>query len=190
MTAVDQPRPVVGIDFDLPDGWWCLDLDDPQLAERLGERFYSLRAGGRKITSESERRVAAELRELVERGAGIALLHPADDTWPAAICGGVFVGSIDVDGAELFRTLDDEGEPVALGDLSGIPIVSHIRREPVDHRRPSPILHITYFICAPGMCIVIKFVAPEIVAANCIVNDVATVISAARVVLSDQGCPV
>jgi hypothetical protein len=178
---------VVGIDFDLPDGWWCLDLDDPKLTER----FDALRADGRTITPESERRAAAELRGLAERGTTIALLRPADDERPVAVCGGVFVGAgLDVDGVELFRTLDDDGEPVAIGDLGGIPIVSHIRRERVDHHQPAPILQITYFICPPGMCIVVIFVASEIVAANCIVNDVATVMSAARVVHSDDGCPV
>jgi len=187
VTAVGRSPAIAGIDFELPDGWWCLDLHDPQLPER----FDSLRVGERVITPESEQRALAQLRELAERGASIALLRPADDVRPVAVCGGVFLrGGIDVDGVELYEALELDGEPVALGDLGGIPIVSHIRREPVDDRRSLPILHITYFICAPRMCIVVKFVAPEIVSTNCVVNDVANVISAVRVVHSDDGCPV
>ena len=110
---------------------------------------------------------------------------------PAAICGGVFLlDDLAIDGDALYVAFEEDGEPVALGDLDGIPIISHVRRAPPDEVIPVASINITYFICAPSMCIVITFLAPEIGGVQCIVDEVAKIVSAVRVVHSDGGCPV
>jgi hypothetical protein len=171
------------LDVDLPDGWWCLDLAAASLSDDVAA-----------LTEESARpdlvpSTMASATWLRNQGASVALFRPGNDAVPAAICGGVIVVDT-VPGPELYAALDAEGEPVALGDLDGIPIISHVRREHDDHALPSPMLQITYFICAPSRCIVVIFVAPGFGYVKCVVDEVASVVSAARVVHSDGGCPV
>ncbi len=173
------------LDVELPDGWYCVDLPVPP--DRREETFPASGA-------------AAFADWLHDQGAGLALIRPGDAAVPAAICGGVFVvDRLPVAGDMLFAVLDAEGEAVALGDLDGIPIVSHVRREPADDVRPGPMLHITYFVCAPSMCVVMTFGAPEGSTtfgaperngSKCVVDEVAKIVSAARVVHSGGGCPV
>lgn len=162
------------LEVELPDGWRGVDL--PAAPD---------------IDGWSGPGVAKLVGELHERGAVVALLRAGDAAVPAAICGGVFLlDELAVDGDALYVALEDDGEPVALGDLDGIPIISHVRRAPPDDVMPAATVNITYFICAPSMCIVITFLAPEIGGAKVIVDEVAKIVSAARVVHSDGGCPV
>jgi len=162
------------LEVELPDGWRGVDL--PAAAEVDGR------------SAPATAKITAWLHE---RGAVAALLRAGDEAVPAAICGGVFLlDELAIDGDTLYVALEDDGEPVALGDLDGIPIISHVRRAPPDDVMPTPTVNITYFICAPSMCIVITFLAPEIGGAKCVVDEVAKIVSAARVVHSDAGCPV
>lgn len=166
--------PTARLDVELPDRWRCTEL--PATAD---------------IDGWSGPEAAALTRWLHERGAVAALLRPGDDAVPAAICGGVFLlDDLAIDGDALYVALEEDGEPVALGDLDGIPIISHVRRAPPDDVMRAATVNITYFICASSMCIVITFLAPEIGGAKCIVDEVAKIVSAVRVVHSDGGCPV
>jgi hypothetical protein len=168
--VIGTPR----LDVELPRGWHSFDL--PVRSDQLEELFDGY--------------LRAFAHWLHDKGASIGLVRPGDEAVPGAICGGVFVlERMPVDGAVLFAALDADGEPVAIGDLDGIPIVSHIRREPVDGV-PFAVLHITYFICAPGMCIVMAFGGSEIGGVRGVVEEVAKIVSAARVVHSGSGCPV
>jgi hypothetical protein len=164
----------VRLDVELPEGWCCFDLAVPsdQLTELLDHQY-----------------LRAFAQWLRDNGASIALMRQGDEVVPGAICGGVFVlDRMPVDGAVLFALLDADGEPVALGDLGGLPIVAHIRRESTDG--PVAVLHVTYFICAPGMCVVIAFGGREIGGVRGVVEEVAKIVSAARVVHCEGGCPV
>lgn len=171
------------LQIDLPEGWQPVELDPTVPSEqvmRLGS------AGGfTAAVATAAREVATWLGE---RGAGIALFRPADEMVPVSICGGLFIrDALPISGDVLFAALDAEGEPVALGDLDGVPVVAHIRRD--DESAPLPMLRVSYFLCAPGTCIVVIFVAPESIDEKCVVHEVAKIISAARVVHSDEGCP-
>jgi len=197
---------VARLRVDLPDGWWCLDLNEATLPDQVARIYEALREAGGSATSTAEQSAVAFANWLHGEGASIALLRPGNDALATAICGGVFVlDPLPVPGDVLFAALDAEGEAVALGDLAGVPIVSHIRRTPADDLSHSPMLHVSYFICAPGMCIVITFMAAASVATaataaeaetsdihgvKSVVAEVARVVSAARVVHSDSGCPV
>lgn len=162
------------LDIELPDGWrWVVLPPGADVDERFGPG-------------------AAELAGwLHEQGAAAGLLRAGDEAVPAAICGGVFLfDQLSVDGNALYVALEEDGEPVALGDLDGIPIISHVRRAPRDDAMPLPMLHISYLLCPPGICVVITFVAPDCDDRRSVVNEVAKIVSAARVVHSDGGCPV
>jgi len=194
---------VARLDIDLPDGWWCLDLNEAALADQVARLYEALREAGAPAAEQSAVVFANWLRG---EGASIALLRPGNNTLATAICGGVFVlDPLPVPGDVLFAALDAEGEAVALGDLEGVPIVSHIRWTPADDLAHSPMLQVSYFICAPSKCIVITFVALKTAATaataataetleshgvKSVVAEVARVVSAARVVHSDSGCPV
>jgi hypothetical protein len=118
------------------------------------------------------------------------LLRPGDEALPVAICGGVFLLDVLIAGDVLYAALDADGEAVAFGDLDGTPIVAHLRRETAGDLRNMSNLLLTYFICAPGGCAVITFMAPEFADVRGVVAEVARVISAVRVVHSGAGCPV
>lgn len=150
------------LEVELPDGWRCLELTEPDALSTW----------------------------LVSRGATLALLRPGHDGLPAAICGGLFLLDLPVAGEVLYSALDAEGQAVALGDLDGIPVVAQLRREPAGDPLSVPTLLVTYFICAPSGCAVIAFMAPESGDVTRIVCEVAKVISAVRVVQSAAGCPV
>ena len=185
--ATEQPR----LDVDLPDGWWCLDLTEPVRPDQVAALFDDGRRPGPNLepSPNVEQGALATANWLRGQGARIALLRPGNDRLAEAICGGVFV--IDaMPAAQLYAALDEQGEAVALGDLDGIPIISHVRRAPVDASVPTPAVHISYFICALRMCIVITFAAPEIRDVKGVVREVAKIVSAARVVHSGSGCPV
>ena len=154
--------PPCRLEVELPDGWRCLELTEPDA-------------------------VSTWLRS---RGATLALLRPGDEVLPAAICGGLFLLDLPVTGDVLYSALEADGQAVALGDLDGIPIVAQLRREPAGDSLPVPTLLVTYFICAPTGCVVIAFMAPESGEVTRIVGEVAKVISAVRVVQSAAGCPV
>lgn len=162
------------LDVELPEGWCCFDLAvrSDQLTELLDNEY-----------------LPTYVHWLQDNGASIALMRPGDEAVPGAICGGVFVlDGMPVDGAVLFAALDADGEPVALGDLGGVPIVSHIRRESTDG--PVAVLHITYFICLAGMCVVMTFGGRQMGGVRGVVEEVAKIVSAARVVHCEGGCPV
>jgi hypothetical protein len=151
------------LDVELPDGWCCVELSEPP------DAFSTW---------------------LASRGARLALLRPGNEALPAAICGGVFLLDMPVAGEVLYAALDADGQAVALGELDGIPIVAHLRREPVADSGQMAMLLVTYFICAPSRCAVIAFMAPEFGDIPRVVGEVAKVISAVRVVQSAVGCPV
>jgi hypothetical protein len=162
------------LEVELPEGWRGVDL--PAAADADG------------WSAPAVAKLAARLQE---RGAVVALLRTGDEAVPTAICGGVFLlDELAIDGDALYVALEEDGEPVALGDLDGIPIISHVRRAPADDVTPAATVNITYFICAPSMCIVITFVAVDCGDRKGIVGEVAKIVSAARVVHSDSGCPV
>ncbi|HZE48643.1 MAG TPA: hypothetical protein VE074_03715 [Jatrophihabitantaceae bacterium] len=194
MTSAFAERAVARLSVDLPDGWWCLDLNESALSDQVARLYGALREAGRPATAAAEQNAIALANWLHGEGASIALLRPGNDALATAICGGVFVRDpLPVAGDVLFAALDADGEAVALGDLDGIPIVSHVRRTPADDPPHSPMLHVSYFICAPSMCIVITFVVAEtseIHGVKGVVAEVARVVSGARVVHSDSGCPV
>lgn len=154
------------LSVELPDGWRCQELTALTVAPDAFSTW------------------------LADRGASLALLRPADEALPVAICGGVFVLDVPVPGDVLYSALAAHGEAVALGDPDGIPLVAHLRRDPPDNSRPVATLIFTYFICATSGCVVITFVAPQLGEANRVVREVAEVISAVRVVHSTAGCPV
>lgn len=169
------------LDFTLPAGWWCLELiDGLDLADQLGSPG---------ATAEITRSALDSARWLRDQGASIALLRPGTPQQPAALCGGVFVTEPTA-GVEAYQALDAAGEAVALGDLGGIPIISHIRPVAVDHESTGSAVQISYLICPPSMCIVIIFVARECGDRKGVVDEVAKIVSAVRVVHSDAGCPV
>lgn len=151
------------LSVELPDGWQCLDLT-------VSSDAFSAR--------------------LAECGASLALLRPGDEALPVAICGAVFLLDAPVTGDVLYSALAADGEAVALGDLGGIPIVAHLRRDPPDESRSVATVLITYFICATNRCVVLTFLAPEFGHLTRVIGEVATVISAVRVVQSTAGCPV
>jgi hypothetical protein len=145
------------VEVELPDGWRCFEPTEAPDALSTW---------------------------LVARGAKLALLRAGDEALPAAICGGVFLLDEPVAGDVLYSTLDATGQAVALGDLDGIPIIAHLRREPGGGSRPLSTLLVTYFICAPTRCAVIAFLAPEFGDVKRVVAEVARLISAVRVVQS------
>ncbi|HEY3087781.1 MAG TPA: hypothetical protein VGJ59_06940 [Jatrophihabitantaceae bacterium] len=151
------------IEAELPQDWRCFELTDP--SDPLSTW-------------------------LVSRGARFALLRPGDDVLPMAIFGGVFLFDLGVAGDVLYSALDADGHAVALGEAAGVPIVAHLRREPPGGARQVPTMLVTYFVCAPGGCAVIAFVAPEFGDVRRVVGEVARVISGVRVVHSAAGCPV
>jgi hypothetical protein len=175
------------IRIELPDGWLCLDLESAQPDQLRA----AVVASGGPSTPDAEQSVLGVARWLREQGASTALLRPGDDVLSAAICGGLFVlDALPIEGDALYAALDAEGEPVALGSIEGIPIISHVYPEPPNDELPTPTLRVTYFICAPSMCIVIIFVAVDCGDRKTVVDEVAKIVSAARVVHSDAGCPV
>jgi hypothetical protein len=193
MTPAVAERAAARLTVDLPDGWWCLDLNEAALSDQVARLYRALREAGVPASSVAEQSAVAFANWLHGEGASIALLRPGNDALATAICGGVFVlDALAVPGDVLFAALDAEGEPVAIGDLDGVPIVSHIRWTPADDLSHSPMLHVSYFICAPSMCIVITFVAAAtaetsgIHGVKGVVAEVARVVSAARVVHSDS----
>lgn len=180
MTSGPQTVPA-RLDFDLPGGWWCLDLvagtDMPDQIRSLG------------LAADVERGALGTAAWLRDQGAGIALLRPGSPDGPSAICGGVFIAEATA-GTELYETLDAAGEAVALGDLHGIPIISHISWSPGDDQTSRSTMHVSYLICPPSMCIVITFVALDCDDRKHILAELAKIVSAVRVVHSDAGCPV
>jgi hypothetical protein len=151
------------VEVELPPDWRCFELTDP--SDPLSTW-------------------------LVSRGARVALLRPGDEVLPMAICGGVFLLDVGVAADVFYSALDADGHAVALGEVDGVPIVAHLCRERAGGSRPMSTMLVTYFICAPGGCAVIAFVAPEFGDLRRLVGEAAKVISGVRVVHSAAGCPV
>jgi hypothetical protein len=183
-------RLATGVEFDLPAGWWCLDLTQLAAAQRLGELLRLLRGSDRR-PPDANRHTLAYVSWLRDQGASIALVRPGDECAGPAICGGVFVERpLPVSGADLYAQLDACGEAVALGDLGGIPVVSHIGRGRADDVTALDMVQITYLLCAAGACVVLSFYAAEGAGVERVVGEVARVVSAAQLVHSAAGCPV
>lgn len=180
----------MGVEFDLPAGWWCLDLTRPAVAQRLAELLRELRGLGMRVP-DADRHTLAYVGWLRDQGASIALVRPGDECAGPAICGGVFVERpLPVSGADLYTQLDAGGEAVALGDLGGIPVVSHVGRRRADDVAALDMVQITYLLCATGACVVLSFHAAEGAGVERVVCEVARVVSAAQLVHSAAGCPV
>jgi hypothetical protein len=178
------------LQVDLPESWWCVDLGG-DLGEAAAPAVPSGGgpATGPAVRGDIERGALSYAAWLRDQGARVALLRPADDAVPAAICGGVFL--LDpVPDYELYAALELDGDAVVLGDLAGLPVISHVRHESDGLASPLPVWHLTYFVCAPSLCVVIVFVAPATGSERRVVRELAQIVSTARVVHSDGGCPV
>jgi hypothetical protein len=183
--ALDAQDEAVGLAFDLPDGWICLDLRMPGLAGRVDQVLHVVLDGGVSRDPLVEQGIRDLVDRLVADGAHCLLMRPAVDGARVAITGGVFVSApLRVSGAELYRTLDERGQPVALGDIDGMPIVSLVCPAPVPASRPVPGLQIVYLVCGDAATVLLSFAAAEASDPKCIVDEVARVLSRARVVRS------
>lgn len=177
MTAV-AGRSESGLKFDLPDGWWCLDVRGPRVAERLDQLLCD--ALDPNVPAQAREQVHASVARLVAQGAHCLLLRPGRDV---AVTGGVFaLPPLGVAGADLYRALDERGEAVALGDLDGVPIVSMVRRVPPRRAGVIAILQINYLVCATGGSVLLTFAAADEVEPGHVIREVARIVSAARVV--------
>jgi hypothetical protein len=182
VTAVTAGRnaDATGLAFDLPDGWWCLDVRGPRVADRLDQLLRD--ALDPNVPAEVRERVRASVTRLAAEGAHCLLLRPggANDV---AVTGGVFaLPPFRVAGEDLYRALDERGEAVALGDLDGVPIVSIVRRMPPGRAGAIAILQITYLVCADGGSVLLTFAASDEVEPGRVIGEVARIVSAARVV--------
>jgi hypothetical protein len=181
--VADQRRAeAVGIELDLPDGWWSLDVRPPRLAHRLDRLLGDVLDAS--VSARERERVRASVVRLAAEGARCLLLRPAVDATDVAVTAGVFaLPALRVDGADLYRALDERGEAVALGDLDGVPIVSTVRRVPAGDMSAVAIgiLQISYLVCAEKGGVLLTFAAADAVEPGRLVRDVARVVSAARV---------
>ena len=183
MTAVTAGRCTegTGLAFELPDGWWSLDVRGPRLADRLDQLLRDALAPN--MSAEARERVRASVTRLAAQGAHCLLLRPAAGADGVAVTAGVFaLPPFRVPGADLYRALDARGEAVALGDLDGVPIVSMVRRVPPGRAGAIAILQITYLVCAGGGSVLLTFAAADEVEPGRVIREVARIVSAARVV--------
>jgi hypothetical protein len=180
-TVASRPVEAAGLEFELPDGWWSLDVRPPRLADRLDELLSD--ALGPATSADVRDRVRASVARLAADGAHCLLLRPALGATDVAVTGGVFtLPPFGLDGADLYSALDERGEAVALGDLDGVPIVSMVRRVPAGGASEIAILQIIYLVCAGGGSVMLTFAAADEIQPGRVVREVARVVSAARVV--------
>ncbi len=178
MTAVTSGRSTAGLAFELPDGWWCLDVRGPRVADRLDQLLRD--ALDPNVSGDARERVRSSVARLAAQGAQCLLLRPGGDV---PITAGVFaLPPFHVAGADLYRALDERGEAVALGDLDGVPVVSLVRRMPPGRVGTIAILQITYLVCADGGSVLLTFAAADEVEPGRVIREVARIVSAARVV--------
>ncbi len=165
MTAPPAARCV---EFELPPGWWCLDLRSDGASERIDELARRL---GREIPADMT------VGDVSAGDADCLLFRPAAQPGDLAITGCVVVRSpLPVSGVELHDQLAERGEFVALSDLGGMPVVSLVRRP------AASALEVTYFVVADDVCLVLIFVAPATPDPQHAIAELARVVSAARAV--------
>jgi len=178
VTAVTAGRSTTGLAFDLPDGWWRLDVRGPRVADRVDQLLRD--ALDANVSGDARERVRSSVERLAAQGAHCLLLRPGGDV---PITAGVFaLPPFRFAGADLYRALDERGEAVALGDLDGVPVVSIVRRMPPGRAGAIAILQITYLVCADGGSVLLTFAAADEVEPGRVIREVARIVSAARVV--------
>jgi len=178
VTAVTAARSTTGLAFDLPDGWWRLDVRGPRVADRVDQLLRD--ALDANVLGDARERERSSVTRLAAQGAHCLLLRPGGDV---PITAGVFaLPPFRVAGADLYRALDERGEAVALGDLDGVPVVSMVRRMPPGRVGAIAILQITYLVCADGGSVLLTFAAADEVEPGRVIREVARIVSAARVV--------
>jgi hypothetical protein len=178
VTAVTADRSTTGLAFDLPDGWWRLDVRGPRVADRVDQLLRD--ALDANVSGDARERVRSSVERLAAQGAHCLLLRPGGDV---PITAGVFaLPPCRFAGADLYRALDERGEAVALGDLDGVPVVSIVRRMPPGRAGAIAILQITYLVCADGGSVLLTFAAADEVEPGRVIREVARIVSAARVV--------
>jgi len=173
-------RSTTGLTFDLPDGWWCLDVRGPRVADRVDQLLRD--ALDPDVPAEIRERVRGSVTRLAAQGAHCLLLRPGGAEGVAVTAGVFALPPVRVAGEDLYRALDERGEPVALGDLDGVPIVSMVRRLPPGPASAIAILQITYLVCADGGSVLLTFAAADEVEPGRVIHEVARIVSAARVV--------
>lgn len=164
-------RGAIGVEFELPDGWYCLDPHQPDSPDVL----HRLMPPGISAPPVLDALCAADVR--------LALVHPG----VPAITGAVGIAPpLAVSGAEVYRTLEEAGEAVGFGDLDGLPVVSLVRHAYAE----TTLVQITYLVCAEAATGTLTFAGPAVPDTKSVVGEVAHVLSGARVVRSANGCPV
>ena len=185
MTAIafDPGPETVGLAFDLPDGWICLDLQAPELPARVDRLLHVVLEGIVSNTPAAQQCVRDLVARLVADGADCLLMCPAVDGMDVAITGGVFVcAPLRVSGTDLYRTLDDRGDAVALGEIDGLPIVSLVRPSAASAPGQISSVQVVYLICGGGATVVLSFAAADHFDPRRVVDEVARLVSGARVV--------
>ncbi len=182
--AFGQRADAGGLEFELPDGWTCVDLRAPHLADRIDQLLRVVLDGIASRTPADEQSIRDLVATLVAGGAHCLLLRPATDAADCAISGGVFVSApISVPAQELHRILDERGEAVALGDLDGLPIISLVG--PAWSAEGVPLaagVQVAYVICADDASVMLSFTAAGGFDRKRLIGEVAAVLSRARVV--------
>lgn len=161
----------LGLEFRLPEGWYCVDPQEPASAAVLAR----LLPPG--LTAPPVMAALCGVR------APLALVHPG----MPAITGAVLLAPpLSVTAAQAWRTLHESGEAVGFGNLDGLPVISLIRHSRADVE----LVQTTYLICGRTATATLTFAGPALPDAKSVVGEVAHVVSRARVVRSTSGCPV
>ncbi len=70
-------RSTTGLTFDLPDGWWCLDVRGPRVADRVDQLLRD--ALDANVPGDARARVRSSVTRLAGEGAQSLLLRPGGD---------------------------------------------------------------------------------------------------------------